>query len=299
MELVSIGMPVYNDVKFIERAIQSILLQSYSNFEFIISDDCSTDGSAEICKSFAAKDSRIIYIKQDKNIGISKNMEFLLSKATGKYFMWAGNDDVWDSNFISVLKNNFDNNPTAVSSFCAYALIDENDQYLAGREFLVEDFCGQTKKQRLTKLIKNRSDGFGYGLFIRENILGVRFPVWWWINKKCAYNNIYPSLCFYLTKGEYVVDTKKALWFKRMKTEKNVNHKIPFSNNFFLCYLAFALRKINLVLFSLYLIIKADKGLLTAIKILPRIVFSWFIVLVFFNVDKKYEMFKTDKTVMI
>lgn len=296
---VSIGMPVFNDKPFLEKAIESILVQSFGDFQLIISDDCSTDGSENICRLYALKDARILYIRQEKNIGISKNMEFLLSQAQGKYFMWAGNDDRWDIDFISILKNNLDNEPKAISSFCAYAQVDEQDNFMFDKEFIVEDYSAPTKYERLIKLIKQKSDGFGYGLFIRDKIIGVKFPIWWLVNKKCAYNNIYPSLCFFLTKGEYVVYKKKVLWFNTIKSEKNINHKIPFSDNFLLCYLAFALRKINLVSFSLYLIIKAEKGISTAIKIFPRICFSWFVLPVFYNLRNKYKIFKTDKSIFI
>lgn len=292
-------MPVFNDKAFLESAIKSILLQSYKDFELIISDDCSTDGSEQICNQFALKDSRVSYIRQKENIGISKNMQFLLSKASGKYFMWAGNDDKWDIDFIKILKNNLDLNPLTISSFCTYSQVDENNNLVNGSDFIIEEYSGKTKYERLIKLIKKKSDGFGYGLFLRKEILGVRFPVWWGINKKCAYNNIYPSLCFYLTKGQYVIYNQKPLWFNTIKSQKNVNHKIPFSTFFLPCYLAFAVRKINLVCFSLLMIVKAEKGLLTAFKVFPRMLFSWFILPVFFNLSKKYKIFKTDKSVFI
>lgn len=296
---VSIGMPVFNDKAFLESAINSILSQSFTDFELIISDDCSTDGSQNICKQYVLKDARVSYIRQEKNIGISKNMEFLLSKASGRYFMWAANDDKWDKDFIKILKNNLDSNPLAISSFCIYSQIDENDNLIEGRNLIIEDYSGQTKYERLLKLIKKKSDGFGYGLFLRSEILGVRFPVWWGINRKCAYNNIYPSLCFYLTKGDYIIYKKEPLWFNTVKLEKNINHKIPFSKYFILCYMAFAIRKINLIFYCLFLIIKAENGLLTALRILPHIFFSWFIIPVFFNLPEKFKIFKTDKSVFI
>ena len=75
--LISIGMPVFNDRDFIERSIQSLLNQTFCNFELIISDDCSTDGSQDICLWYANLDSRIKYIRHAKNIGISNNIKFV------------------------------------------------------------------------------------------------------------------------------------------------------------------------------------------------------------------------------
>src|SRR5690554_7612694 len=87
--LITIGMPVFNDVDFIEESILSVLNQSFSDFELIISDDGSSDGSADICKQYAEKDSRVRYVRQAKNLGISKNMEWLLNQSKNKYFVWA------------------------------------------------------------------------------------------------------------------------------------------------------------------------------------------------------------------
>jgi len=69
----SIGMPVYNGELFIERAIESILAQTFTDFELIISDNASTDSTQEICQNFSKKDDRIRIFKQEKNIGVHRN----------------------------------------------------------------------------------------------------------------------------------------------------------------------------------------------------------------------------------
>ena len=96
----SIGMPVYNGELFIERAIESILAQTFTDFELIISDNASTDSTQEICQNFSKKDDRIQIFKQEKNIGIHRNFYFLLSQAKGKYFAWAAVDDYLDKDFM-------------------------------------------------------------------------------------------------------------------------------------------------------------------------------------------------------
>lgn len=269
-------MPIYNDRKYIGPAIESLLAQSYGNFELILSDDCSTDGSAEICKSYLPRDARVKYVRQEKNIGISKNMKFLLAAATGKYFMWAANDDLWHKDFVLTLKNNLDNHPEAISSFCAYSQIDDVGNILLHREKIVEDFNHPTAFGRLKNLIRRRSDGFGYGLFLRSAIIDVQFPTWWGVNRSCAYNNIYPTLCYYLSRGEYVIEKEKILWFNRIKPDTDINHKIPFADNFFKCYLAFVLRKFNLACYSLEAIFKGSDSPLLAIRLMPQLFYSWF-----------------------
>lgn len=98
--LVSVLMPVYNEERFIGRAIKSILSQSYRNIEIIISDNSSLDETLEICESFKKIDNRIKIFVQEKNIGMINNEVFLTKKINGDFFMWAPADDFWDKNFI-------------------------------------------------------------------------------------------------------------------------------------------------------------------------------------------------------
>ena len=73
---VYIGLPVYNGAKTIEKAINSLLAQTFKNFILVISDNASNDETARICKKFLLKDSRIKYIRQKNNIGASANFKF-------------------------------------------------------------------------------------------------------------------------------------------------------------------------------------------------------------------------------
>lgn len=97
---VSIGMPVYNGEPFIREAIDSLLAQNFTDFELIISDNASTDGTEAICLEYAAKDMRIQYVRQAKNLGALGNFQFVLDKSVGEYFMWAAADDVRSRNFL-------------------------------------------------------------------------------------------------------------------------------------------------------------------------------------------------------
>jgi len=105
LPIVSIGMPVYNGENYISLALDSLLSQSFVNFEIIISDNASEDKTVEIIKDYAARDSRIKYVLQEKNIGAPANYKFVLDKAIGEFFMWAAHDDAWDTNWIEVLIN--------------------------------------------------------------------------------------------------------------------------------------------------------------------------------------------------
>jgi len=110
-ELVSIGIPAFNRASKIGRTIESILAQTYRNFELIISDDASTDTTRKVCEEYAKKDKRIRCYRQQKNLGLNGNFSFLLNQARGEYFIWVGDDDYCYPNFISSLKNALDAHP--------------------------------------------------------------------------------------------------------------------------------------------------------------------------------------------
>lgn len=98
--LVSIGMPVFNGEKYIRDALESLIQQSFSNFELIISDNASTDHTAAICQEYADRDNRITYIRQSSNIGAAANFQFVLDQAKAEIFMWAAHDDLWAVDYL-------------------------------------------------------------------------------------------------------------------------------------------------------------------------------------------------------
>ncbi len=91
--LVSIGVPVYNGQKFLREALRSLQEQTYKNLEIVICDNASTDKTAEICHEFAAKDRRIRYSRNSRNIGCERNFRRVFQLSSGEYFMWASADD--------------------------------------------------------------------------------------------------------------------------------------------------------------------------------------------------------------
>lgn len=100
MKQVDILLATYNGAKYIKPLLDSILSQTYSDFSVIISDDCSTDATVKIINEYTKKDDRIVFYKQEKNLGFVKNFEFLLNQSTSQYIAFADQDDVWSSNKI-------------------------------------------------------------------------------------------------------------------------------------------------------------------------------------------------------
>jgi len=100
-DLVSIITPVYNTERFITDTINSVLNQTYQNWEMLLVDDCSSDNSAEIVKKFVEQDARIKYIKLDKNAGVANARNVGMKKATGEYIAFLDSDDMWDANKLT------------------------------------------------------------------------------------------------------------------------------------------------------------------------------------------------------
>ena len=111
---VSIGIPVHNGEKFIQKKLDSLLKQTHTNFEIIISDNASTDSTATICKDYQKKDSRIKYILQKRNLGVHKNYETLLENASGDYFLFAQVDNYFSATFLEKCAEILDSNPNVV-----------------------------------------------------------------------------------------------------------------------------------------------------------------------------------------
>jgi len=99
--LVSIVMPVFNGERFLREALDSLLAQSFTDFELRIADNASTDATAAICLEYAAKDSRIIYHRHAENLGVFRNAEWLYCEAKGEFLMLVGDDDVYESDCLA------------------------------------------------------------------------------------------------------------------------------------------------------------------------------------------------------
>jgi glycosyltransferase involved in cell wall biosynthesis len=99
--LVSIGMPVYNEERYLEKALQSLLSQTFENFELIISDNASTDRTSEICLTYAAKDPRVRYNRLETNLGSCANFNRVFQLSNSAYFFWASGHDTRDETFIA------------------------------------------------------------------------------------------------------------------------------------------------------------------------------------------------------
>jgi glycosyltransferase involved in cell wall biosynthesis len=177
---VSIGLFTRNGAKTIKRALDSLLSQTFSDFELIISDNVSTDEIPHICKEYAAKDSRIRYIRQDKSLSAAENQTFVLCEAQGEYFMWASDDDIWAPNFIEVLLTKLKNNPEYDVAMGSYDVLWSNGNLKYKVVFSGDlDTVHQTHEEVFKKMLFDSPiHVFIYGLYRKNFILKVmrRFP---------------------------------------------------------------------------------------------------------------------------
>ena len=122
--LVSIGIPVYNEERYIDLTIDSLLAQDYPNLEVIISDNASTDRTSEICQARSKSDPRIRYFRSEQNEGAVNNFNTAFRWSTGKYFMWAGAHDLWAPTFISKAVTLLEAEPAVILVYPHTMLID-------------------------------------------------------------------------------------------------------------------------------------------------------------------------------
>lgn len=122
----SIGMPVYNGEAYIRQALDSLLEQTFSDFELIISDNASTDKSAEICTEYQKVDSRIRYYRNDHNLGVVANFNRVFELAEGEYFKWASCNDTCMPDMLSVCIDILDRHPDVVLCYPQTMLMNKS-----------------------------------------------------------------------------------------------------------------------------------------------------------------------------
>jgi Glycosyltransferases involved in cell wall biogenesis len=123
---VSIGLPVFNGEKYLREAIDSILAQTFTDFELIISDNASTDRTEEICKEYEAKDPRVRYYRNELNLGAAPNYNRLVELSRGEYFKWACHDDLCAPEFLEKCVEILEQNSPIILCYTRTLIIDEN-----------------------------------------------------------------------------------------------------------------------------------------------------------------------------
>lgn len=127
---VSIGLPVFNGQNYVAEAIDSLLTQSFEDFELIISDNASTDSTEAICAEYVRRDQRVRYVRNAENIGAAPNYNRVFGLAHGRYFKWAAHDDVCRPDFLRRCVEALDADPSAVLAYPLTATIDHRGELI-------------------------------------------------------------------------------------------------------------------------------------------------------------------------
>jgi len=215
---VSIGMPVYNREKYVAASIEAHLNQTYGDFELILTDNCSTDRSEEVCRDYAAKDPRIRYYRNPRNLGAAGNYRRCFELATGEFFRWTPSDDLVSLNLLERAVNILDNDPSVFVAYPRTKLIDAEGKITGDFEehlHLMDEqpskrWIGVQKNIRLGNLHYglNRADKFRKTGLMR-NYNGGDFPL---IAEMSLYGKFYeiPDAFFYRRMHEEASSAMKS-----------------------------------------------------------------------------------------
>ncbi len=126
----SLGMTLYNAEEFLEETFDSLLSQTFDDFEIVISDNASTDRTEAICQSYMTKDSRIRYVRNQTNLGAAFNYNRTFELSSGKYFKWAASDDLCEPDYFAKCVAVLDAHPDVVLCYPKTTIINENGKFV-------------------------------------------------------------------------------------------------------------------------------------------------------------------------
>jgi glycosyltransferase involved in cell wall biosynthesis len=134
---VSIGMPVRNGQKYIREAIDSIVAQTFTDWELIVCDNASTDNTEQIVREYAARDSRIRYHKNETNIGPAGNHNVGVRLSRGEFFRWHAHDDMIGPEYLARCVELLDRDPDAVLAHTKTQVVDEKGKFIEDYNFVL------------------------------------------------------------------------------------------------------------------------------------------------------------------
>lgn len=211
--LVSIGVPVYNEARFLGQTIDSLLAQDYPHLEFIVSDNASTDGTLEICERTSELDARVRVLRSESNLGSSANFQRCLDEANGEWFLWAGGHDLWSHDMISRCVAALQVHPGAVVAVPESGWIDAESRPFGARASILDTRGMEPLARVFTILWANMHPMYGV---IRTEALRSACPV-----------PNYPGadlilLVRLILQGDFV-PAPGATWFRRQVRERETH----------------------------------------------------------------------------
>lgn len=232
----SIGMPVYNGAQFIHEALDSIIVQTFTDFEVIISDNASTDRTQEICESYMAQDERIRYHRNGDNRGAAWNYNQVFDLSSGEFFKWAAHDDMLAPEFLEKSIQVLQQDPEVVLVYPGSILCEEDGEikgtyydgldlrddapHLRFRKFLARPgLCHAVFGVMRTDVLR-RTSLIGHYPRSDRNLLGELSLAgkFYEIPEKLFYRRVHP----HTSTEENITEYQLAVWFDPSKKGKKV-----------------------------------------------------------------------------
>jgi glycosyltransferase involved in cell wall biosynthesis len=165
----TIGLPVFNGEIYLAESLEALLGQSYEDFELVISDNASTDGTEEICRRYGRQDRRIRYIRQPQNIGLNPNHNFVVRQARGELFKMASHDDLYARDLLKRCVDALDEKPQAVLAHCWEARIGKSGSVTRVLKYSVATDAPRAP-ERFRSMLFDGWDDYTYGV-MRTKVL--------------------------------------------------------------------------------------------------------------------------------
>lgn len=206
----SIIIPLYNKVNFVEKTIKSVLNQTYSDFEIIVVNDGSTDGSLQVIESLRQNDDRVIlYSKQNEGVSIARN--YGIKKAKFNYIVLLDADDIWEPDFLETILFLIQKYPEA-SAFCTgYSIVTnkiQNEIFYGEKNetYIINDYCGLVCTGKISccssAICIKKEDLLSVGLFRKNIKRGEDLDLW--VRIACKYKIAYHAS----TKAIYIKNSE-------------------------------------------------------------------------------------------
>src|SRR3954453_4981221 len=138
----TVGLPTYNGERYLASALDSLLAQTFTDFELIISDNASTDATESIARAYAARDPRIRYVRHPRNRGSAFNHTYVIREARGEYFKWASDDDLYAPDLLERCVEALDARPEIPLAHAWTTSIDEHGDIVAKLPYVLETDSG-------------------------------------------------------------------------------------------------------------------------------------------------------------
>jgi glycosyltransferase involved in cell wall biosynthesis len=214
----SIGLPVYNGERYLTESLDALLGQTFEDFELIISDNASTDGTADICRRYAEQDSRIRYFRQARNIGCAPNHNFVFGQSRGEFFCWTSADDLYARDLLKRCVDALTEHPDAVLAAAWTAAVDGAGKLTQALEYPLATEAASAPQRFRSMLFGAEED---YGLIRADDDYGViRTDILRQVRPHNSYHHADKALMIELALRGRFHHERDWLYFRRDHSER-------------------------------------------------------------------------------